>query len=677
MTFLHPAFLWGLTALAIPIVVHLFNFRRYRTLYFSNTQFLKELNEETRRQSQLKKWIILLLRMAAITAMVLAFAQPVPKTADSPFQHGNAFVQLYIDNSFSMENQAEQGSLLHEAAEKAKALADAFGDDAAFMLVTNDLESKHARFISRAEIKKEIDHLQVSPVSRSLKNIMQYAMAQINKVSSSNKQLFIFSDFQKSACNFSELPSDSNIKTFFIPLKANIGNNNFIDTCWFDTPVLALGQNANLSVILRNESDEEIEKLPVRLYVDNQQKAIASANIKAQGQALIHIPFTLDKEGNHEAYLIIDDYPITFDDQLFFSFQVTSKHAVLRIHDKIPDRFLQALFAPDSTIVYRQMSVHQMDYTLLAKQDLVILDQLEECGGGFAQAISQYVENGGNLLIIPSIQPQKAVDNPIHQTLNISRFTALDTHRCQLSDINMEHALYRNTFEKTDVNLQLPRIFRHYLTDNAIHNNKEILLRLDNKDELLSVQRAGKGSVYLLSVPLDDTFGEWQRHALFVPTLYNMAVLKYHRLQLYNIIGNTTPIPIYNDRLPSRAVPEIRGKNFSFIPEMRNQQNLCELFVHDQVQEAGNYLLIYQNDTLQHISFNYNRSESAMKFWNISDLKSLTPKNKNREVFASRQNSNSAFAQQLRQQNNPSVIFIWLALLFLLSEIILLRVWKM
>ena len=109
MTFLHPAFLWGLTALAIPIVVHLFNFRRYRTLYFSNTQFLKELHEETRRQSQLKKWIILFLRMAAITSLVLAFAQPVPKTTDSPFQHGNAYVQLYIDNSFSMENQAEQG----------------------------------------------------------------------------------------------------------------------------------------------------------------------------------------------------------------------------------------------------------------------------------------------------------------------------------------------------------------------------------------------------------------------------------------------------------------------------------------------------------------------------------------------------------------------------------------
>lgn len=677
MVFTHPAFLWGLLALSIPIVVHLFNFRRYQTLYFSNTQFVKELQENTKRQSQLKKWIVLLLRMAAIFSLCMAFAQLVRKPAQTPFSSGEAYVQIFIDNSYSMENRAEQGSLMHEAMQKAKALADAFGDDAVFMLLTQDLKAEHACFLSRTEIKKEIDRLQSSPQSRSLESIMQYAFTQMGKVNNPNKQLFIFSDFQQSVSDFAGIPADSSIRICLIPLKANIEKNFFIDTCWFDSPVMTVGQNAELSVMLQNEGNEDMEKLPVKLYINNRQKAIASADIKANGHALLKIPFTITKEGFQNARLEITDYPITFDDQLYFSFQTTSSHSVLRIHEKKSNHFLQALFASDSSISYQQMFVQQMDYGQLIEQDLVILDQLEENSGGFAQNIVQYVENGGNVLIIPSTEPQKALNNPIHQALQITRLTNLDTHRCQLSEINMEHALYHNTFEKNNDNMHLPRIFKHYKTDNSIHNNKEILLRMDNQDELLSIHKLGKGSVYLLTVPLDDSFSEWQRHALFVPTLYNMAILKYNQRNLYYTVGSNEPIPVQNNRLPAQAVPQMQMGSFSFIPERRNQPDNCELFVHDQIQEAGNYSLVFQNDTLQNISFNYDRNESEMKFWSADDLKKQTKDIGGMEVYVPNHSTASSFARQLQQQAKPSLLFVWLTLFFLLSESILLRVWKM
>ena len=92
MSFIHPAFLWGLLAVAIPIIIHLFQFRRYRTLYFSDTRFIVELQTEQKRQSQLKKLIILTLRILAIIAVVLAFAQPYRHRPSDRFHEGSASV---------------------------------------------------------------------------------------------------------------------------------------------------------------------------------------------------------------------------------------------------------------------------------------------------------------------------------------------------------------------------------------------------------------------------------------------------------------------------------------------------------------------------------------------------------------------------------------------------------
>ena len=67
MNFLFPTFLFGLSAIAIPIIIHLFNFRKYKKIYFTNVQFLKELKQESDSKSKLKEWIILLLRILAIS----------------------------------------------------------------------------------------------------------------------------------------------------------------------------------------------------------------------------------------------------------------------------------------------------------------------------------------------------------------------------------------------------------------------------------------------------------------------------------------------------------------------------------------------------------------------------------------------------------------------------------
>ena len=71
MTFLNPAILWGLFAVSIPIIIHIFNLKKTRKIEFSTLMFLKEIQETKQKRIKLKQLLILLCRIAFIIFLVL------------------------------------------------------------------------------------------------------------------------------------------------------------------------------------------------------------------------------------------------------------------------------------------------------------------------------------------------------------------------------------------------------------------------------------------------------------------------------------------------------------------------------------------------------------------------------------------------------------------------------
>src|SRR3954463_7435883 len=126
MQFVYPSFLFALAAVAIPILIHLFNFRKYKKIYFTNVRFLKEIKQDTRSRSQLKHLLILLARILAIIFLVFAFAQPYIPRNKNTLVSGTRDVSLFIDNSFSMDAVGQNGSLIEVAKKKAHDIALAY-----------------------------------------------------------------------------------------------------------------------------------------------------------------------------------------------------------------------------------------------------------------------------------------------------------------------------------------------------------------------------------------------------------------------------------------------------------------------------------------------------------------------------------------------------------------------
>jgi hypothetical protein len=136
MSFLYPSFLWALGVLAIPIVVHLFNFRRTKRVYFSDTRFIKEVKESSSAKRNLKHYLILASRLLFLLFLVIAFAQPF-----LPAEH--AFTQrdvvVYLDNSQSMSARTdEQTRALDVGIQMVQEMVNVLPPDTRYKLITND-----------------------------------------------------------------------------------------------------------------------------------------------------------------------------------------------------------------------------------------------------------------------------------------------------------------------------------------------------------------------------------------------------------------------------------------------------------------------------------------------------------------------------------------------------------
>jgi len=230
MKFAYPEFLYALFAIAIPIIIHLFNFRKFKKIYFSNVEFLKEVQQETQSKSKLKHLLILLSRILAIAFLVLAFAQPFIPVSENDLSNQNNTVAIYIDNSFSMESVGENGSLLNEAKNKAIEVVNSYKATDKFILVSNNFNAGDQRLLSNEEIIDKIENISISSSSRNISTIYSRNRDALN-TSIDNKAFYILSDFQESTSDLNLIKADTLIETYLVPIESSQASNLYIDSC--------------------------------------------------------------------------------------------------------------------------------------------------------------------------------------------------------------------------------------------------------------------------------------------------------------------------------------------------------------------------------------------------------------------------------------------------------------
>ena len=101
MSFLNPFFLLALLAVGLPLLLHLLKLRKAKKLSFSTLQFFKALEQNTLRRVEIKRWLLLLLRMLALACLVMVLARPFlpPNSFGLANQNASVVHAILIDNS--------------------------------------------------------------------------------------------------------------------------------------------------------------------------------------------------------------------------------------------------------------------------------------------------------------------------------------------------------------------------------------------------------------------------------------------------------------------------------------------------------------------------------------------------------------------------------------------------
>jgi hypothetical protein len=673
MQFISPYFLFALLAVLIPIFIHLFNFRKYKSEYFSNVKFLKDILQKTKKESQLQHLIILSLRILAISALVFAFAQPFIPNKKLKLQKGN-LVTLFIDNSYSMESFSKNGSFLKESVDAAKKIINAFSYNDDFVLVTHDFSAKQSHILNKDEILSELDNISVSPQTKTFSEILKFKDNIGVYSKKTNHFNYYLSDFQKSGFDFSNLLKDSSFH-YFVPVQNEEINNISIDSCWFLSPVFKLGYQVTLNVRLKNYSSEDVVKTPIKLYVNGTQKALNALDIKAGSYADCQMNYTISETGKQSCYVEINDAPIHFDDRFYFVYNVSANSNILVINES-NNRYINALYGKDSVFNFTQLNVKQINYSIFKNSDLIILDQINQLSSGLQDELKKYIEAGGSVMIFPTETMELSSWNQFLNILQVPNFQSMNIKTLKVKTLNIESVYFKGSLTEDYTQFEMPQV-QKYFQFNGDFKNSEPIMTLENGDPLFTLFPVYKGKVFLSAIPLDDNYSNAQKNAIMFIPLHNIALMNQIQNKLYYTIGKDQFLIVKKTNTGNEDLFVLKSENSEeMIPEKRNNGNEVALFFHNGINKDGIYRIMQESDTTDICAFNYNRAESDLHYYHEEDLKKMIKQSNGKGDILNFQSKDLTKSVSDKLTGRPLWrYFLLLSLLFLAIEVLVLRFW--
>jgi hypothetical protein len=673
MQFLFPTFLIALAALAIPIIIHLFYFRRFKTVYFTNVRFLREVKEESSNRRRLRNFLVLLSRCLAVAALVLAFAQPFLPRNTEGVKKGEKVTSVYIDNSFSMNALSKDVSLLEKAKQKAREIIKAYAPDDKFQILTNDFEGRHQRLVSKEDALTFVDEIKMTPSVQDLSKVLSRQLQALNSTSTPNKTAFLLSDFQKNVADINNF-RDTLVDIFLLPLAAVQEKNIAIDSVWFEAPVQMMGQTNPLIVRVRNYTDEKIENIKLSLTQDGQEKPIGLLNIKAKESIDDTIQIPILKTGWHEAKLSITDYPVQFDDNYHITFNVPATINVLLINDGAADRFIQSALSSIKNFKTVNMSSSGVQYSQFSSFQMIVLNELYSISSGMAAELAQYMKNGGNVLVFPAASVDLNAYSNFFNLLQANNLNTYENTPREVTTLNVEEFIFKDVYLNKNTNLKLPSTTGNF---RLMNRNGEQIMTYRDGSNFMTKNKIEQGNLYLCAAPLNEKVSTLGRAGeVFVPMLYKMAISGAKDWRAAYTIGKDEYIEADSKGMAGEKAYKMKGAKEEFIPEQRIVTGKAILGVKEGVKDAGFYNLFTRPDsTLYKYAFNFDRRESVLDFLNIKALKGF--EKNNIKVFD--ETVEADFTTIVGEQNQGVVLWrlcVIAALIFLLIEVCLLRFWK-
>jgi len=600
MQFKHPEILYFLFLLVIPILVHLFQLRRFKTVYFTNVKLLKELQTQTRKSSKIKKWLLLVTRLLVITCLIIAFAQPYFKHQNTP-KKGNELI-IVLDNSFSMQAKGPKGELLKRSIQE---LLEELPENQSFSLLTNselywDTDIK--------SIQKELQNLDYSALPFQLDYLLNED--EIKKKQVPKDYIIITDAIQAESKKAIELAQNNSV--YFIQPKAENLSNISIQNVAISQ---VMDQFYELKINLQSFGSKKRE---IPLSVISSGKKLATTLVQID-KSNTEIKLTIPKK-DIQATIHIEDQSLAYDNDFYLSISKPEKAALLAIGSLAQNNFLDRIFTAEE-FNFKSTELKSLDYNQIENQEAIVLNELDDLPLALGTTLKAYYEKGGTIIFIPNKNNIPSTLNNFVANFGSLKYGMLSSTEKKITTINFSHPLYQAVFKNKVTNFQYPKVKSSFgLTGNTA------VLHYEDQSIFMGSSTNQLGNFYAFAAPINKQNSNFQNAPLIVPTLYNMGQNQSKTGINAYTIGENQSLILETVLTKDEAVA-IQNNDYSFIPLQQILNAKCKLTFGDYPEKAGNYEVIKDEESLKKISFNFARTESDITAINSGIFDTFTKVN--------------------------------------------------
>lgn len=665
MTFLNPLALFGLLAAAIPILLHLFNLRKLRTIEFSTLAFLKELQKTRIRRLKLRQLLLLILRTLLIIFIVLAFARPTLRGSliGTLGTHAKTSAVFITDDSYSMTVSDERGELIKQAKQAANNTIRLFKEgDEVFLLRLSTLSSassaKEGATRDFALLKKDIDETKPSAIRRSIEDGLRIAARLLGDTRNFNKEVYVFSDFQQGVLGNDENKQRAQEKLFppevhffLVPVGKRAVHNFGVESIAIPSSIFELDKPFTVQARIGNYSGSDVQDHVVSVFLNGTRVAERSIDLPKQSSVPIEFSVAANTVGYVEGFVELEDDDFQYDNRRYFVLQIPERIQVLLVGTARDVQYPRLALATrtsttESALVLDDVTPDRLGSVEIKRADVIVLCTSEGFSSAQISELSAFTKSGGGIALFPSTQLDPGAFNThVAAGLNVLSLAGIDRSASpraesesfvEFDNVELQHPLFEGMFESQSNQLpkkpstqgttvgrkvESPRIrasARYALTPQS-----NSIITLTNGAPFLAEQMVGTGRVLLYAVPATTDWSDFPRKGLFVPLMHR-SILYLARQQARGDEALPGSEVVIRSNASTTSSWTIRNPEKFDVVAAPTLQAFQQIFRFASTDQLGLYTIFAKNLPIQKFVVNLDSRESQTRKATPAELETLS-----------------------------------------------------
>jgi len=646
MSFLTPFFLLGMLAIAIPIILHLINFRKPKKQAFSTLVFFQQLQKSSMKRLKLKKRILLAIRVLAIILLALALARPMLSPGSGlNFGSGSVVYMILLENGPAMSQIDERGPLMDTAVEAVEELISTAASDDRFLIYNTHGPLIQQEEMGAAQALQMLNGLEPVNAGNFTTSRISQLLSRAGATDRENRSLYVVGrGSQELESRLDEFSAEASFNLELMPLTLvqtgeDPASNVAITDIRSSNQIVAGGRPVALEVEVQNMGEREVFNYFLSVETGDEIAGQYQINLDPGQASVFSFEVIPPPTGALKGRAVLEGDAISFDNERFFAFELPEARSILLITPETARNGRASWIEPVFEAARRSTGSVDLRRTnwdgfspAMEQQapDAIILEGVNDIPEYAWTELLSFVQQGGGLVIFPGEGGTPERFNRFLERANAGRFTGLigDPGRfeavAQVGRVVRGHPILDDIFEieeDEDVRLDMPPIFHYWRYSTAGGSASQQILRTNLDDPLLVQHNLGEGRIFVSAIHTSPGWSGFTVNPLFAPLFY--------RLGLYAAAGESgglnefilgTGFEWYSTGRFNQAV--ISLNEIDTVPDISSVSRGVRLLSSTEEWEPGIARIGSETDTL-HIAVNQHITESNLRTLEEQELRAL------------------------------------------------------